>query len=235
MPPEPLGDRVDLAASIPTSGTAIDIACGLGAQSLWLAARGLRVIALDVSPVAIERVRAAADAAGFTDHVDARVVDLDDGIPEGTPSADVIVCQRFRHPQLYPSIIEHLAPGGIAIVTVLSEVGLSDVGLSQPPGPFHAPAGELVTAFSCRRDRDPLRLRGRRHGDDHGAATRLKPIQPPCNRISRKLSSSVDPGLVVARKSSNTSQNSSGASTCGKCPTPSMISNRLVGMSSCAV
>ena len=143
-PPEPLGDRVDLAASIPTSGTAIDIACGLGAQSLWLAARGLRVIALDVSPVAIERVRAAADAAGLTDHVDARVVDLDDGIPEGTPNADVIVCQRFRHPQLYPAIIEHLAPGGIAIVTVLSEVGLS-----QPPGPFHAPAGELVTAFAC--------------------------------------------------------------------------------------
>jgi SAM-dependent methyltransferase len=143
MPPDPLGDRVDLAASIPTTGTAIDIACGLGAQSLWLAARGLRVIALDVSPVAIDRVRAAADAAGFTDRIDARVVDLDDGIPEGTPSADVIVCQRFRHPQLYPSIIEHLAPGGTAIVTVLSEVGLA-----QPPGPFHAPAGELVTAFT---------------------------------------------------------------------------------------
>jgi 2-polyprenyl-3-methyl-5-hydroxy-6-metoxy-1,4-benzoquinol methylase len=145
-PPEPL-DRVDLEASIPTSGTAIDIACGLGAQSLWLAARGLRVIALDVSRVAIDRVRAAADAAGLTDHVDARVVDLDDGIPEGTPNADVIVCQRFRHPQLYPAIIEHLAPGGIAIVTVLSEVGLSEVALSQPPGPFRAATGELVTAF----------------------------------------------------------------------------------------
>jgi SAM-dependent methyltransferase len=141
-PPEPLGDRVDLAASLPTSGTAIDIACGLGAQSLWLASRGLRVIALDVSRVAIDGVRATADAAGLTDHVDARVVDLDDGIPEGTPNADVIVCQRFRDPQLYPAIIEHLAPGGIAIVTVLSEVGLS-----QPPGPFHARAGELVTAF----------------------------------------------------------------------------------------
>jgi 2-polyprenyl-3-methyl-5-hydroxy-6-metoxy-1,4-benzoquinol methylase len=141
-PPEPLGDRVDLAASIPTSGTAIDIACGLGAQSLWLAARGLHVIALDVSRVAIERVRAAAETAGCTDHVDARVVDLDDGIPEGTPIADVIVCQRFRHPQLYPSIIEHLAPGGVAIVTVLSAVGLA-----QPAGPFHAPAGELVAGF----------------------------------------------------------------------------------------
>jgi SAM-dependent methyltransferase len=153
-PPEPLEEREDLTSLIPTAGTAIDIACGLGAQTLWLASRGLHVVALDVSPVAIERVRAAADAAGLADHVETRVVDLDDGLPDGTPIADVIVCQRFRSPQLYPSIVEHLAPNGVAIVTVLSEVGLSDVGLSdvglgQSPGPFHAPAGELVTAFTC--------------------------------------------------------------------------------------
>jgi SAM-dependent methyltransferase len=153
-PPEPLDERVDLASLIPTAGTAIDIACGLGAQTLWLASQGLHVIALDVSPVAIERVRAAADAAGLADHVDAREIDLDDGLPEAMPSAGVIVCQRFRSPGLYPSIIEHLAPGGIALITVLSEVGLSEVGLSecgsgQPSGPFHARAGELVAAFTC--------------------------------------------------------------------------------------
>lgn len=143
MPPEPLGERSDLAGSIPTAGTALDIACGLGAQTLWLASRGLHVIAFDVSPVAVEQVRAAADMAGLADHVDARVVDLDDGLPEGTPSADVIVCRRFRNQRLYPAIIERLAPGGIAIVSALSEVGLA-----RPPGPFHALAGELVTAFT---------------------------------------------------------------------------------------
>ena len=147
-PPEPLGERPDLAGLIPTAGTAIDIACGLGAQTLWLAKLGLHVIALDVSPVAIEQVKAAADMARLADHVDARVVDLDAGLPEGTPGADVIVCQRFRSQRLYPAIIERLAPGGIAIVTVLSEVGLSEVGLGQPPGPFHAAAGELVGAFT---------------------------------------------------------------------------------------
>jgi 2-polyprenyl-3-methyl-5-hydroxy-6-metoxy-1,4-benzoquinol methylase len=150
-PPEPLDERGDLVSLIPTAGTAIDIACGLGAQTLWLASQGLHVVALDVSPVAIERVRSAADAAGLADHIDARVVDLDDGLPGGTPIADVIVCQRFRNPQLYPSIIEHLAPDGVAIVTVLSDVGLSAVGPGQAPGPFHAPAGELVTAFTCEQ------------------------------------------------------------------------------------
>jgi 2-polyprenyl-3-methyl-5-hydroxy-6-metoxy-1,4-benzoquinol methylase len=150
-PPEPFDERADLTSLIPTAGTAIDIACGLGAQTLWLASRGLRVIALDVSPVAIERVRAAADAAGLADHIDAGVVDLDDGLPDGTPIADVIVCQRFRKPQLYPSLIEHLAPGGLAVVTVLSEVGLSEVQPGQSPGPFHAPPGELVAAFTCEQ------------------------------------------------------------------------------------
>jgi SAM-dependent methyltransferase len=141
--PEPLGERADLRALIPTAGTAIDIACGLGAQALWLAERGLQVTALDVSPVAIDRVRAAAGSAGLADRLDARVVDLDDGLPDDAGPADVIVCQRFRHPQLYPAIVERLAPGGIAIVTVLSEVGLD-----QASGPFHAPAGELAAAFS---------------------------------------------------------------------------------------
>lgn len=143
MPPAPLGERSDLAARIPTAGTALDIACGLGAQTLWLASRGLHVLALDVSPVAIERVRAGADMAGLADHVDARVVDLDDGLPEGGPSADVIVCQRYRDQRLYPSVIERLAPGGIAIVSALSVVGLA-----HPAGRFHALEGELVAAFA---------------------------------------------------------------------------------------
>jgi SAM-dependent methyltransferase len=143
MPPAPLGERPDLAGLIPTAGTALDIACGLGAQTLWLASRGLHVIALDVSSVAIERLRTAAERAGLADQVDACVVDLDDGLPEGTPSADVIVCQRFRDQRLYPSVLEHLTPGGIAIVSALSQVGLA-----QPPGPFHALGGELVTAFT---------------------------------------------------------------------------------------
>lgn len=160
LAPEPLDRRTDLRALIPTTGTAIDVACGLGAQSLWLAARGLQVIALDVSPLAIDRVRSAAHGVGLDDHIDARELDLDNGLPNDLPLADVIVCQRFRHPQLYQSIVEQLRPAGIVIITVLSEVGLP-----HPPGPFHAPAGELTSAF----DRNDLDLVYQREAD--GAAT----------------------------------------------------------------
>jgi 2-polyprenyl-3-methyl-5-hydroxy-6-metoxy-1,4-benzoquinol methylase len=142
LAPEPLDSRADLLQLLPDSGVAIDIACGLGRQSLWLAQRGLEVVALDVSPMAIDALRRAAASAGLAERIDARAVDLDDGLPSDPRTADVVVCQRFRQPSIYPHIAERLRTGGLAIITVLSEVG------TESPGPFHAPRGELAAAFT---------------------------------------------------------------------------------------
>ncbi len=143
LAPEAVDARPELLGLLPDTGVAIDIACGLGSQSLWLAQRGLKVVALDVSPIAIDVLRAAADAAGLADRIDARVTDLDIGLPADPPTADLIVCQRFRQPSIYAQIADRLVVGGIAIVTVLSEVG------AVSPGPFHAPPGELAAAFDA--------------------------------------------------------------------------------------
>lgn len=132
----------EVLSLIPSSGRAADIACGAGGQTLWLAERGLVVAAFDVSPVAIEMTTRAAEAAGLGERVTARVHDLDEGLPAGLAALDVLVCQRYRAPELYGSMLGALAPGGIAVVTVLSAVGV-DVAA----GPFHAPPGELVDAF----------------------------------------------------------------------------------------
>jgi SAM-dependent methyltransferase len=140
--PEVFDDHPELLHLVPDSGIAIDIACGLGRQVLWLADRGLRVVALDVSPVAIDHLELAAKALGLDDRIGARVTDLDAGLPADPAGADVIVCQRFRQPALYPQMVDRLAAGGLAIVTVLSSVG------ADAPGPFHAPPGELTAAFA---------------------------------------------------------------------------------------
>lgn len=50
-----------------TPGRALDIGCGEGADAIWLAERGWRVDGLDISPTAVARAEAAAQAAGVDD------------------------------------------------------------------------------------------------------------------------------------------------------------------------
>lgn len=135
LPPDALRGREDLA---PTSGRALDLASGRGAVALWLAGRGLAVDAVDVSPVAIE---AGARRAG---NLPVRwwCHDLDTGLPAACAgSYDIVVVQRFRDPGLYPALAAALAPGGLLVVTVLSEV-------DEGPGPWRAARGELRAAFA---------------------------------------------------------------------------------------
>ncbi len=134
-----------MLGQLPTTGRALDIACGAGGQSIWLAQRGMEVVAIDVSPVAIGLTERTASEHGVVDLIDARVHDLDSGLPADARDFGFIVCQRFRGRDLYPQIADALEPGGFAIVTVLSSVGLDG-----SPGEFHAPEGELVEAFGTR-------------------------------------------------------------------------------------
>lgn len=141
-PPVGLHGRDDLVAGLPRRGRALDIACGTGGTALWFAARGLDVLAIDVSPRAIELTSDGARSHRLSDRVTAVVHDLDHGLPDGD-GFDVVVCQNFRDPALYGPIVDALRPGGVGVVTVLSESGLDG-----EPGPFHAPAGELRAAFT---------------------------------------------------------------------------------------
>ena len=61
---------------VPTSGRALDVAAGAGRVSLWLARRGLEVVASDVSPVALARAADAAAAEGL--HIGTCACDLED-------------------------------------------------------------------------------------------------------------------------------------------------------------
>lgn len=57
-------------------GTALDLACGEGRNSRWLASRGWRVTALDFSPVAVEKGRRLAAQDGAPGEVDWVVGDV---------------------------------------------------------------------------------------------------------------------------------------------------------------
>lgn len=130
----------DFADAFPATGTALDLACGPGLGSVWLATRGLHVTGLDISPVAVGHARELAQRAAVAARCRFDVVDFDDGLPPGPP-ADVIVCCKFRDRRLDRAIIERLAPDGLLAIAVLSEVGGA-------PGPFRAAPGELTAAFA---------------------------------------------------------------------------------------
>ena len=136
----PPGVFAAYADVFPTKGRALDIACGRGFATVWLAQRGLAAVGLDVSPVAIGQALELARHRGVDDRCRFDVVDLDDGLPDGPP-VDVIVCHRFRDRRLDRAFVERLAPGGLLATAALSEVGAE-------PGPFRAAPGELALAFA---------------------------------------------------------------------------------------
>lgn len=144
--------------ALPDGGRCLDVACGLGEQALWVAAHGFDVVALDASPVAIAALRSAASDRGLT--IEARVVDLDDGLPPDVASGNaLVICQRFREPRLYGALATTVAPGGVLVITVLSQVGATS------PGPFHAPPGDLLDGFGATD------LEIVRHDERNGEAT----------------------------------------------------------------
>ena len=86
QPPDAVRGREHL---VPTSGRALDVACGRGAVAVWLARRGLTVDAVDVSGVAL----AAGAALGAGLPIRWCAHDLDTGLPDPGPY-EMIVCQR---------------------------------------------------------------------------------------------------------------------------------------------
>ncbi len=113
--PEP-NTRAAIEALEPLDGAEVlDVGCGTGELSAWLAARGARVTGIDVSPASIERAGELAGALGF------EISFIADGFP--TPKLDGRVFDRLagkyilHHLDLTvtaPAIARHLAPGGTA-------------------------------------------------------------------------------------------------------------------------
>ena len=137
QPPE-LFDKLGF---LPTEGRALDIACGRGACSVWLAQRGLQVDAVDISDIALQSAARLASDHGVQQRLRLWPHDLDEGLPHGLGDGfAVIICQRFREPRLYPLLNRLLAPHGLLAITVLSSVG-------GRAGRFCAEPGELLSAF----------------------------------------------------------------------------------------
>jgi len=128
--------HADLVANC---STALELACGTGQASVWLAQQGTHVAGFDISPVAIAQAQALAAAEGVAGRCTFAAADLDEGLPVGD-QVDLVLCNRFRDERLDQQVIDRLRPNGILALAALSEVGAE-------PGRFRVKSGELLQAF----------------------------------------------------------------------------------------
>ncbi len=109
---EPDPEFLLYADFLPATGAALDLACGLGKNSLYLAQQGLEVMALDGSSEGLARVDQAAELSGLSQRLKTVQADLDEYcLPEA--GFDLIVVVRYLKPELFPAISTALKPGGV--------------------------------------------------------------------------------------------------------------------------
>jgi SAM-dependent methyltransferase len=98
------------AAELLRPGRALDLACGVGRNALFLASLGWQVTAVDRSAVGIRLLRERATGL----NLDARVADLEAGGFAIEPGAYDLICDfYYLQRDLFPAIREGVRPGGV--------------------------------------------------------------------------------------------------------------------------
>lgn len=94
--------RLEKLASYLSGGKALDLACGLGANSLFLAQLDYQVLAVDISEVAIRHLQEQAILNKLS--INARVCDLTNEKLEGHGPFDLIVMTYYLDRSLFPAL-----------------------------------------------------------------------------------------------------------------------------------
>ncbi|WP_407560376.1 class I SAM-dependent methyltransferase [Streptomyces sp. 184] len=164
-------------------GTALEAGCGEGADAIWLAERGWRVTAVDISATALHRARAHAEARGPA--VAGRLTwvraDLTGAMPDGGPFD--LVTTHYVHTTasreaLFRRLAAAVAPGGTLLVVGHHETDprAAEIAAAHPEVHFTAedvaaglaPEDWDVAVAEVRTRRAPAGHEPHEHGDSGG-------------------------------------------------------------------
>lgn len=132
-------------------GRALDVGSGEGADALWLAERGWRVTAVDISSVALDRAETHARGRGA--QISERLTWLRADVTRWSPPEPPfdLVTAQFMHmlpnprARLFADLAAAVAPGGELLVVAHHPSDL-ETGVPRPPMPELFYEGDAVTA-----------------------------------------------------------------------------------------
>ncbi|MGR9099549.1 MAG: class I SAM-dependent methyltransferase [Gammaproteobacteria bacterium] len=125
----PAGVLTDHDFLLPNAGRALDIACGLGSNALFLSRRGLAVEAWDISETAIEKLNAVAKTEGLT--LNAQVKNIEKTVFKDC-GFDVIVVSRYLDRTICRDIAAALNPGGLLFYQTYTREKTAALGPNNP-------------------------------------------------------------------------------------------------------
>ncbi len=126
---------------------AVDVACGQGRHTLYLARRGWQVDSMDISEVALEQLATAAAAEGLS--VTCHQRDFEpparlEASPFEPDRYDLAVMMRYTNLPLLPHIAAALRPGGYLVTEVYLKADRADGGPRNPD--YRVTSGALKEA-----------------------------------------------------------------------------------------
>jgi len=127
---------------LPSTGVALDLACGLGENALLLAEQGLTVEAWDISTVGLQKLQEKSASKALSIKTCVQEISANSFLKN---SFDVVVISRFLDRSICNAIMESLNPNGLLFYQTYTQQKVAEVGPKNPR--FLLAENELLTLF----------------------------------------------------------------------------------------
>ena len=141
---EPDEELVFYQSLLPQQGVALDLACGLGKNTLFLAQNGLMVTAIDASAEGLKKLGISAQTFHLEERIKLLQADFDN-FTFAKSCFDLILVVRYLNRALFYDIEQALKPGGLLIYKTFNHAMLQKIPEFNPA--YTIETAELIAGF----------------------------------------------------------------------------------------